>query len=150
VPQVVRQVSFYRQALVEKEPWKAGKNSGYAESLGLMAQYVAELPDDNPTLRALAGCEHLWCESLGMFELPRDDDGGSSWSDMEAIRCGPRGQAIDLGECAEWLASWARDVMTEAQQLAEKEAEDEAAEAEAEAEAMRSPRPKRPRKPKGS
>jgi hypothetical protein len=120
----------YRQSLVEKYPWKAGKNAGYAESLGLMAKYVAGLPDDNPTLRALAGCKHLWCEWSDMFELPRGDDGSSSWSDIEAIHCGPRGKAIDPGECDEWLASWAEDVIEEAQQQAEKKAEEEAEEAD--------------------
>jgi len=49
----------YRRSLSEKYPRDAEKNVGYADSLELVASYVSGLPDDDPVLLALAGCEAL-------------------------------------------------------------------------------------------
>src|SRR2546423_1565398 len=52
----------YRKGLAQKYPWDASKNDCYARSLERMADFVRELPDDDPYLVALTGCEELWSE----------------------------------------------------------------------------------------
>jgi hypothetical protein len=109
----------YRESLVERFPWHAGKNSGYAQSLGLMAKYVGGLPDDDPTLLALARCPHLYCPEADLWDLPNGGDGCPTSADTDVIHCGPRGEAMAPGECAEWFAGWAEGVMAEAKALSE-------------------------------
>jgi hypothetical protein len=108
--------------LVEKRPWEAGKNGGYAQSLKRMASYVGSLPDDDPTLRALAACPDLYCPYSEMFTLPIRQDGGMTGHDADAIHCGPRGGVIGDAEVPGWFSSWAEAVLEEATLMATEKA----------------------------
>jgi hypothetical protein len=100
-------------------PWDIGKNEAYALSLRHMSNYVARLRSNNPTLRALIACDALWDDDAG-FEIPSDPDGVQGIAEAEAIHCGPRGRALEPGDCRKWFARWAADLIAEAPQIRER------------------------------
>jgi hypothetical protein len=101
------QKAAYREQFAENREWDT-KNAGYAKSLRLVVEHISKLPDDDPTLLALARCPHLYSPDVGGFDLP-----SSTGADMAAIHCGPRGRAMDAGACAEWFASWGQGLLEE-------------------------------------
>ena len=115
----------YRESLADRYPWDAGKNGSYAESIRLAAEFVSGLPDDDPSLLALARCEAMWPKWSGEFALPSGVDGMPSRASGEAIHCGPRGAVIDGAEIAAWFAGWVEGAVAEAEEEAEAQAEEE-------------------------
>jgi hypothetical protein len=103
--------AVFRRNLAEEQPWTAGKNDSYADSLDRVSAYVKALPDDDPTLLLLARCPRLYSESADLFTPP---DRRLPFTDQAAMHCGPRGRALEPAECAEWFASWASDFVAEA------------------------------------
>ena len=98
-----REKESFRRQKAEEAPWDAWKNGGYAVSLCRMAEYVAQLPDDHPTLRKLADCPALCEESVDLWCIPSAPFGEVSFSNSGAIHCGPRGQPIEPAACADWF-----------------------------------------------
>jgi hypothetical protein len=106
----------YRESMADRDkPWEWGgkKNASYGASLRRVVEYVKKLPDNDPTLRKLASCKSLF--EFG-FEAPKDR-GGQSWTESEAIHCGPRGKVIEWADCGEWFASWAECAIEEANEV---------------------------------
>ncbi len=101
------------RASKKDRPWES-KNERCAKSLHRVVEYVKDLPDDDPTLLKLAGCDALFFE--GFFDAPKDKDGRSN-TDAAAIHCGPRGKVIDPAECGDWFAWWVETAIKEAQKL---------------------------------
>jgi hypothetical protein len=109
----------YRKSLAEnQEPWDGPKNSTYAASLELVANYVEALPDDDTTLQRLASCDYLFFPDGDVFQSPCYGDGRVSATDNEAIHCGPRGEVMPPAECAEWFESWAQIAIDEINEAA--------------------------------
>jgi hypothetical protein len=106
-------------AKAEKRPGPGDveKNEAYALSLHRVAGYVANLPDDDPRLRALAECPAFYNEDAGLFEIPSDLDGLGSLSDQAAVHCGPRGKAMEPDKIGTWFSGWVDDLIEEAPKL---------------------------------
>jgi hypothetical protein len=102
---------------MERKPWKTSYNEAHAESLRQMAKFVSDLPDDDPTLRALAECPPLYNKHSEMFEIPPSVDEPPSFADQSAVHCGPRGRVIESTEIGQWFADWAGDLIEEAPEL---------------------------------
>jgi hypothetical protein len=102
----------YRESLAEKYPRQADKHEDYAESIRLASEYVAGLPDDDPTLAALADCDALQGELSGCFELPEGIDGAQSLASNAAVHCDARGRS----EVAAWFEGWAKGAIAEAEE----------------------------------
>jgi hypothetical protein len=111
------QKADYRASLVERVPWDARKNSGYAQSLTVMAEYIAGLPDDDPTLTALAACQALYDPDIG-FDLPRPVEGHTPEYDASAVHCGPRGSSVAPADCIPWFKEWSAGLIAEAEDIA--------------------------------
>jgi hypothetical protein len=91
-------------------PRDMGKNGRYADALAQIVAYIRGLPDDDPTLKALAECEAFNDPDAG-FGFPTALDGSPSVTDSGAIhcRCEP--------DCAQWLMGWAQAAMSEAAEI---------------------------------
>lgn len=87
------------------------KNDCYSQSLQRMAEYVADLPDDDPRLQQLAGFPELF--STDVFSPARPND--YSRADEDGMHCGPRGSVIGAEKCGEWFSDWTRTVIREAE-----------------------------------
>ena len=97
------------------KPWNQ-KNTNYAESLEIMANYIEGLPDDDPTLRLLASCRELFFYDGAEFWQPQDENGQSETHDA-AIHIGVPWKVSDPEECVDEFKSWAETAMSEATKL---------------------------------
>jgi hypothetical protein len=114
--------AVFQSSLAREKPWSAGKNGSYGESLSRLAAYVASLPDNDPTLKALASCPHLYDEDAKMFRLPQGDlERSRRFYDDHAVHCGPRGGVIDEADIPAWFTDWSKGLMAGAERLVEEE-----------------------------
>jgi hypothetical protein len=82
------------ERIAERHPEQVGKNLAYADSIGLMIDFIAALPEDDSRLQRLVACPAIYQECSGMFEFPSVPEGGASGIDSWAIHIGPRGRTL--------------------------------------------------------
>jgi len=89
------------------------KNSNHADALKLLVEFIGSLPDDDPTLKLLAGCDDLFTDGE-VFEQPQNMDGQSRTNDS-AVHFGDpyKPEVMDRAGFSGWFESWAEDAIAE-------------------------------------
>lgn len=89
-------------------PDQVGKNEHYAASIGIMIEYIGELPESDDTLLRLAGV----AAKFGEYPDPSETALEKAVDMMHTIHFGPRGKTMNPADCPGDFLAWA-ETLTE-------------------------------------